>query len=197
MQKFNFTNLIQGSDEWLEYRKGGLGSSDAPIIMGCSPWMTAEELFKEKIGKKKPKKMTEAMERGHRLEPAARAYYEFKSEIDFIPITVEHPQYPFLRASLDGYNEEFKIILEIKAPGRETHLKALRGEVPEHYRIQCLHQLMVTGANRCDYFSFDGSRGVVVHVYPNAFDILTLREQELHFWECVQNKKWAPFEVSK
>ena len=42
--------MEQKSEEWLDWRKKGIGSSDAPIIMGVSPWKTPFELWEEKTG---------------------------------------------------------------------------------------------------------------------------------------------------
>ena len=38
-------NLEQGTYEWLEWRMGGLGASDAPVVMGVSPYSTSRTLW--------------------------------------------------------------------------------------------------------------------------------------------------------
>jgi len=38
-------NLRQNSTDWHDWRRGGLGSSDAPVVMGNSPWMTPRKLW--------------------------------------------------------------------------------------------------------------------------------------------------------
>jgi len=38
-------NLIQGSPEWMAYRAQHFNASDAPAMMGCSPYMTRTELL--------------------------------------------------------------------------------------------------------------------------------------------------------
>lgn len=185
------SNLIQGTPNWHEWRALGIGSSDAPVIMGVSPWKTPEELFLEKTGQVKiTNKTTPAMARGTSLEPVARSFYELRTGIDFDPTIFEDKEHSFMRASLDGWNEEFKICLEIKAPNLNDHLQAVHGKVPEKYVYQVQHLIMVSGASRCDYFSFDGSHGVVVHVQPDPELIEKLRREEIKFWNCVVNKKW-------
>ena len=37
-------------NEWLEYRKQGIGGSDAAAIMGLNPWKTAMDVWLEKVG---------------------------------------------------------------------------------------------------------------------------------------------------
>lgn len=176
--------MDQGTKEWLEFRHKRIGSSDAPVIMGASPWKTIDQLLVEKSKKAPPKsKTSEAMERGHLLEPVARAYYELHSAIDFVPTVLLDKELDFLMGSFDGHNEYLKIDLEIKCPNREDHRIAVNGSVPEKYFWQCQHLLMVSRSERLDYFSFDGTRGVVVHVYPDIEAIKHLREQEILFWK--------------
>ena len=40
-------HLIQGSQEWLAYRASHFNASDAPAMMGCSPYKTRAELLRE------------------------------------------------------------------------------------------------------------------------------------------------------
>jgi hypothetical protein len=47
-------------------------------------------------------------------------------------------------------------IVEAKAPESATHFAYLRTrEIPYDYRWQCLHNLWVSGADYCDFVSFD------------------------------------------
>lgn len=58
--------------------------------------------------------------------------------------------------SLDGDVENFAGILELKCPKSATHLKYLRGgSVPSEHVPQIVHNLWVTGAQWCDFVSFD------------------------------------------
>jgi hypothetical protein len=47
-------------------------------------------------------------------------------------------------------------LIELKCPKSTTHLEYLQAnEVPEDYRGQILHALWITGAQWCDFVSFD------------------------------------------
>lgn len=46
-----FLNLLQNTQEWEKFRLQKIGASDAPIIMGVSPWKTPFQLWLEKQGK--------------------------------------------------------------------------------------------------------------------------------------------------
>ena len=183
-----FAGLLQGTPEWLEARRSGIGASDAPIILGMSPYMTAHDLFLEKIGKKRPKKGTVAMDRGNDLETAARSYYELKSGKEFPPETMEDEELPYLRCSLDGRCENE--ILEIKCPGLKNFVSYRQKGIPSHHNIQVQHQLMVSNAEVCIYWVFSGAYGFEYKIYPDFTLIKKIRELECIFWARVVEKEW-------
>jgi putative phage-type endonuclease len=179
--------MEQRTESWEEWRSKGLGSSDAPIVMGASPWLTPYQLWEQKTKRATSKVSNWAMERGNQLEPKARAHYQLLCEIDMPATLMEHPLHPNLRASLDGYAaQNGGRILEIKCPGKEDHAKALAGEIPEKYIWQLVHQLAVANAEIADYFSFDGSRGVIVPFKRDPKLEEKLIQRELAFWELVK-----------
>lgn len=174
---------------WLEQRRLGIGSSDAPIILGLSPWSTPYKLWCEKLSTEIPEDNGNwATARGNNLEPLARSLYEEKVGKLFPAKNVVHSEYDFLRASLDGYNEEENIVLEIKCPGAADHLLAVEGGVPLKYIPQLQHQLMVTGAKECHYVSYDGAQSLaLVVVQPNPEYAAELLVAEQAFWKLVQD----------
>lgn len=180
--------MSQGTEQWLQWRSKGLGASDAPIIMSVSPYKTRIQLWEEKIGIAKPFEGNWATQRGTNLEPKARACYELEHGVEMLPILAEHKEYPFIRASLDGYNAKLNRILEIKCPRRFDHEKALAGEVPEKYYAQIQHQFLVTGAFDAHYYSFDGEKGVTITVVPSVEYCEKLLNELIYFWDLVQKR---------
>lgn len=141
------------SADWLAWRRQGIGSSDAPIVMGVSPYMTAYQLWEEKTGKVvKEEKTNFAMNKGNQLEPVARSKYELITGYEMPARMCEHYQYRFLRASLDGFCEELNKGIEVKYQGREVHES---GIVPDKYMPQIQHQLYVSGAESIDFISYN------------------------------------------
>jgi hypothetical protein len=59
----------QSTEEWLSWRRGGIGASDAPVVMGLSPWQKEGELLLLKTGQRLERPANDAMQRGKRLEP--------------------------------------------------------------------------------------------------------------------------------
>jgi len=180
-------------ENWHEWRKKGIGSSDAPVIMKVSPWTTPYELWLEKTGLVTREVSNWATQRGNDLEPVARARYELSTGLSYPAKLAVHNSYNFMRASLDGYNEETNTILEIKCPGAADHQTALDGKVPEKYWPQLQHQLMVTGAKCVHYFSYDGKDSeALVIVEPDVVYMTALMGAELVFWEMVVNMVEPP-----
>ena len=175
------------NDNWLEWRQGGIGSSDAPIIAGVSPYSTPYKLWEYKTNRRKAWDGNWATRRGHAVEPKARADYEFTYDRDMPATLVQHPQFPWMRSSLDGWDSKERIVLEIKCPGKVDHDLALNGSVPEKYYPQLQHQIFVSSANRVDYWSFDGERGVCVPVYFDKEWFKSYWVKALEFWQNVQN----------
>lgn len=182
----------QGSDAWHQWRGKGIGSSDAPVIMGESPWLTPYQLWERKLGLAPEQEDDLAMQRGRELEPIARSHYELLHNIEMPPTCVESAEFPFMRASLDGYNQELGIVLEIKCPGAEDHAAAASGGIPKKYFWQLQHQLMVTGAKCAHYYSFNGTAGHLVSIGPNDAAIADLIVNEIKFWACIQSKTPPP-----
>lgn len=185
--------LKQNSPEWLEWRNKGIGASDAPIIMGLSPWKTPYRLWLEKTTGKSDFQGNRATERGHELEDTARKCAEKKLSKMFFPHCFEHKVYDWMRASLDGISLD-GYLLEIKCPYRpehpnSDHQKAKQGKIPDKYYPQLQHQLEVSQVDKGWYFSFDGDDGIAIPFERDEKFIADLLEKEKAFWECVQTLK--------
>lgn len=178
---------VQGSPEWLEHRRRHIGASDAPIIMGDSPWMTPYELWLDKMGLSEPRAMTAAMQRGVDLEPHARAVFEGLMGKSVFPQVVYHKHHTGLMASLDGLSLDGEIAVEIKCPGDKTHAVALNGEIPSHYYAQLQHQLACTGLVKMYYCSYSGDeKTAIVEVLRDDEYIDDMIDKEMAFYECVR-----------
>ncbi|MDX1471961.1 MAG: YqaJ viral recombinase family protein [Flavobacteriaceae bacterium] len=184
--------MQQNTKEWLEWRNKGLGASDAPIIMGVSPWTTRLELWEQKLGLRPPPAENYWMTRGKQLEPKALIGFNFRQEDNYKPVLAQHEKYPFLRASLDGWNG--KRVVEVKCPGKKAHdIAKGKGVVPEYYMPQCQHQMMITGTDWMWYTSFREAStdcpSIDIKVYADHAYIELMLKEELEFWDCVKNKR--------
>jgi putative phage-type endonuclease len=180
--------LIQGSPEWLALRKTKITATDAPVIMGVSPWKTKYQLYQEKISSKNNDAKNFQMQRGIDLEPIAREYFKIKTSIEVLPEVKFHPTENWLMASLDGFNDQHKIILEIKCQGEADHSTALDGKIPDHYYPQLQHQMMVCNIPEMYYLSFDGLDGAMIKVTMDREYTNDLFKKEKEFYECLKTK---------
>jgi len=155
---------IQGSQEWLEFRRSKIGASMAAAILGIDPWTSPLQLW-EQIVLQKEKKSTYAMQRGKNLEQKARDWLSNMMNTAYRPEVIQSLEYPDLIASLDAFCElpdGNVAIAEIKAPNQKTHQEAIDGKIPQHYVAQMQHQMMVAGVKSMLYCSFDGTDGVIL-----------------------------------
>jgi putative phage-type endonuclease len=183
-------HLEQGSQEWLDFRKKGVGASDAVIIAGLSPWRTREQLLQEKRGLIEPQPVNSSMNRGMILEPKARRCAEGMFETLFLPEVRISSIYPWCYASLDGICIDNKILLEIKCTSKKNHGLAKEGKIPEYYKPQLQHQIYVCGFDKCHYFSFDGEEGIIVIEHRDDAYIKNLIELEKEFYEEMTGGKY-------
>ena len=77
-------------------------------------------------------------------------------------------------ASLDGITFDGSLLVEIKSPLRGANSalwqQVVQGDVPRHYWLQVQHQLMVSGAERAEFYVFNGDarEGMTLEVLPEA-----------------------------
>lgn len=156
-------DIEQRTPEWYAFRKGKIGASYAPIIMGVSPWKTPLQLYNDIINETKTP-VTPAMQRGIDKEEEALEWVNNhfgKSALDmFLPIIAQSLDRHWLIASLDGWDGEEA--LEIKVPGREPHLQAIAGEIPEYYYPQLQHIMMVTKTSDMLYCSYNEKKSALI-----------------------------------
>jgi putative phage-type endonuclease len=183
--KFIKVELDQSTDEWLSWRRGGIGASDAPVVMGLSPWQTDRELLLLKTGQQAERSANGAMQRGKALEPVARRAYVSHTRIEVEPVCVQSREHSWMRASLDGLSADGRHVVEIKCPGEKDHRLAASGCVPEKYFPQLQHILAVTGLGEIYYWSFRFDHTVLLKIERDETFIANLIEREAAFWTQV------------
>lgn len=187
--------LSQGSSEWLLWRQYGIGSSDAPVILNGRHFERDRlQLWKEKRGEKPVVSdntyRNMRMRRGQILEGDVRHWYEQIISKTVKPLCAMHATKDYLKASLDGWEPVSRTILEIKCPGKKDHQSALDREIPSKYLPQLQHQLLVSGASRVHYLSYNpafdkADRYALVTYLPDREDLELLETWETLFWGCV------------
>lgn len=150
------TTIIRPKDraEWLEHRKGGIGSSEAATILGLNPWETPYQLWRRKKGLDAPEDETFAMKAGRYLEEAVARFWADatgreiikRSAADWLIVNNEReflrvsPGRTFWIGGLPKYCEN-KGILECKT----TQMSIDADDLPEHWFCQVQYLLGVSG----------------------------------------------------
>ena len=162
--------ILQGTPEWLELRKGHVTASRVADIMAktkTGPSASRQnyliELAIQRVtGVIEEGYKNDAMLRGTEEEPKARKAYEELTEnfVEEVPF-VKHKTIEWFGASPDGIihiekNEGRMGLVEIKNPNSATHWSYIKAnEPPTKYKIQMMAQMSCTGAEWCDFFSYD------------------------------------------
>jgi len=179
--------------DWLEYRRLGIGGSDASVVCGINQYKSPVELYMEKIGMLHPQEAGEAAYWGNRLENLVREEFTLRTglEVTLANQILQSEAYPFMLANLDGIVESpdhGTCIFEAKTAGAFMSGHWENGQLPDAYMLQIQHYMAVTG--------YAGAY-VAVLIGGNNFKwLFTKRDEELitfliqlesDFWGCVQS----------
>jgi putative phage-type endonuclease len=183
---FECVPLEQNTPEWHRWRRGGLGASDVPCLMGEDPWKSEATLTQEKFHPRIGGRTNAAMGRGIALEPLARASYCELRKVTVRPSCVQSRSHPWMRASLDGLNEDERLVVEIKC-GESCYKKtAVVGRVPHYYYGQLQHILAVLQYYSIDFWCYSpGKRPIRLEVRRDDSYIRRLIEREKEFWDSI------------
>lgn len=156
--------IQQNTPEWHDYRRAHFNASDAPAMLGISPYKSREQLLKEYATGITPE-IDEATQRifdqGHALEKAARPEAETKLCEELFPVVGKLGKYS---ASFDGLTMDGEMIWEHKTLNQKLKAAMIEGvdypQLPDNYRAQMEHQMIVAGCNRA-LFSASNKEGEI------------------------------------
>lgn len=149
-------NNQQGSEAWLEDRKGKMTASHAQAIASNGKGLETYvyELLADKYSKESENYSSPDMDRGNDLENVARTLYELQTgeyieQVGFVELD------EYSGASPDGLiGEEGGI--EIKCQNDKNHFHTLMtGKIETKYEWQIQMNLYVTGRKWWDYVGFN------------------------------------------
>ena len=184
-------------EDWLDYRRRGIGGSDVSAIFGTSPFRTARDLYYDKLNiasVEDDEGNWVAMEMGHLLEPLVAKIFERKTgyRVYQIKKMFQHPQYPWMLADVDYFVElpdGTTAILEIKTTNynaRDNWWMNGKETVPVYYESQGRHYMAVTDLDRCFFCCLYGNNEeeVIIREVKRDFEYeaeMVFLEQ--YFWE--------------
>lgn len=181
------------TEEWLTWRREGIGGSDAPSILGAEgAFSSPYDVWEEKT-QGTTKEDNYAMRMGRDKEGSVREWFEEQSGLSFFPMLSVHDDHSWIRASLDGIELEGRHAVEIKNLGEKDHSIAVAGGVPQKYFIQCQHQMMATPSLEKVYYVScpiheEAQKSVVIEINRDArFIEEILFPEENKFWMLVKS----------
>lgn len=191
--------------EWLEERRKAIGGSDSAAIVGLNNYATPYTVWADKTGRLPEKPDSEAMRQGRDLEQyVADRFTELTGKrTRKLNAIIKNSEYPWASANIDRDVIGEKAGLECKTTSVLNLKKFSGGEFPEHYYVQCVHYLAVTGKNRWYLAVLVLNQGYMVYqitrsesdptpewcsgsVYVSDDEIAALMAAEADFWELVK-----------
>lgn len=184
-------------EEWLEYRRLGIGGSDAAAVLGISPWTTSRDLYYDKRGIVSAIDDSDnwvQLEVGHLLEDLVGRIFAKKSGFKIIRVKkmFQHPHHPFMLADIDFLVElpdGTYAILECKTTNSNARDKWWDSErreiVPAYYVAQGRHYMAVLNISRVYYCClYDNSEdsAIIRHIDRDQECESELISLEEDFW---------------
>lgn len=160
-------NVIQGSDQWHALRASTRNASEAPAMMGVSPYKSRSALIREKatgITEEVTPEMQKRFDRGHETEAKARAIVEELFGEELFPMVATDDE-GYLLASSDGATMLRDWGFEHKLWNAELAAQIAACEVPESHRWQLDQQIEVIGFEKILFVVSDGTKDNFVHCW--------------------------------
>ena len=195
-------------EDWLGYRRQGIGGSDVAAIMGVSPFATLRDLYNDKCGNPDVIQTEDnwvAKEVGHRLEDLVAKIFAYKTGYKVFAVRklFRHPIHSFMQANVDFFVElpDGSIaILECKTTNYNSKEKWNDGAVPVNYEWQCRHYMAVMNLS-CAYIAclYGNNENEFVYRRIDRDEVIEadMIEMEAHFWnEYVLGRIEPPYTES-
>ena len=146
-------------DEWLAYRRRGIGGSDVAAILGISPFRASRDIYFDKLNIASVQDNESnwvALEIGHLLEDLVAKIFQKKTGYHIYQIKkmFQHPKYPFMLADVDFFiklSDGSTAILEIKTTNynaRDNWWQNGIESIPTYYETQGRHYMSVMDIDR-------------------------------------------------
>lgn len=181
----------QGSDEWLIFRKSGIGGSEISTLLGINPWGNLRSLIEKKTGLSEEKFNFNiiACNWGIVMENVTIKLTEELFSTIVHEFNILKGDFPGQLYSPDGlgivesYDNEYELVLfEFKAPFSSK----LIGSIPKHYKAQIQDGLsVIKHAKKAIYISS-------IYRVCGETDFAYNTKYNTKFHSFDKNKKWKP-----
>ena len=189
-------------EEWLAYRRLGIGGSDVSVVCGINKYKSPIELWLEKTGQQQPGEAGEAAYWGTKLESVIKDEFTGRTGIKVIPVNkiLRSRDYPFILANLDGVclcPVHGKCVFEAKTANAFKAGEWENDAVPYEYILQIQHYLCVTGYNGAYIAVLIGGSAFQWKYVPRDEEMISMIiRTERDFWTLVEDDVPPPLDGS-
>jgi len=187
--------------DWLEYRKQGIGGSDASVVCGINRYKSPVELWMEKTDQMPSQEAGEAAYWGTQLEPFVRAEFTKRTGIEVSRRNelLQSEEHPFMLANLDGICEVPDVgpcIFEAKTASAYK-VGEWEDAIPDEYALQLAHYMAVTGYAGAYIAVLIGGNTFKWKFIERDEELISMLIQlETDFWNHVQDGTPPPLDGS-
>lgn len=169
-------------EQWLGYRKQGIGGSDAGAICGFNPYRTAMQVYYDKTSDEIEDIDSEAMRQGRELEEyvAKRFVEEAGKKVRRANVMFYDESNPFMLADVDRMIVGENAGLECKTASPFMAEYWEGDNIPLSYQMQCYHYMSVCNAD---------AWYVAVLIYGREFKVYKLERDEEIIANLIQLEK--------
>ena len=189
-------------EDWLEYRKLGIGGSDASVVCGINKYTSPVELWLDKTGQLPPQEAGEAAYWGSQLETIVRAEFTKRTGIEVTKpdVILQSEEHPFMLANVDGICEVPDVGTCIFEAKTASAFKVGEWEdtIPDEYQLQVQHYMAVTGYKGAYIAVLIGGNTFRWKFVERDEELISmLVELETAFWNHVQDVTPPPLDGSE
>ena len=182
-------------EEWLRYRKRGIGGSDAGAVCGLNPYSSPMKVYYDKTSSETDSIDNEAMRQGRDMEEyvAKRFMEETGLKVRRANAIYFDEERPYMLADADRLVVGTPAGLECKTVSPYSADQWKDGQVPIHYQIQCYHYMSVFGMKEWYIAALIFGREFLVRKL--VWDDVVIRnicQIEKDFWEDHVEKNVLP-----
>ena len=171
--------------DWLKYRKQGITGTDAGAVCGLNPYVSAFQVYQDKITEEVEEFDNESMRQGRDLEEyvAQRFMEQTGFKVRRANAIYQNEEHPWMLADFDRLIVGQKAGLECKTVSPYSADKWKDNQIPFHYQLQIQHYLAVSGYD-CWYIAavILGKEFIIRKMERDEELIRYLMKIEQRFW---------------
>lgn len=180
-------------EQWLEFRRQGIGGSDVSAIAGLNRWKSPIEVWMEKTGQLQDKEVGEAAYWGNVLEDVVAREFSRRTglKVQKRNAILQHPKHLHMLANIDRMivdKDMGRGILECKTANEYKKGEWEEELIPEEYALQVHHYLAVTGLKFARIAVLIGGNKFEIRDIERDEEIIEyLVKIESDFWQLVKS----------